>query len=253
MIEINLLPAGIRTHEGTPPARFAAYMGCLVVLLTLGYYIGKVIKLDIPNIETQIGVHKTDKKTLTDQKTEVEALSAQIDDLNHKIADLDDLNLSRVRFARLFDRLTTAVPEGVWFRTFTVGPDASISRRYPPAGRRYSIVMSGNAIGPTPADRNHKITELLSNLEKQFNIPPDTLQPPTPVPEDFGFCKFVGARFERPRLTGTTQPTTSLVTLVNVEGKPDPKLVALVNPPKEGADFTVQIIFDMPAPKNTGN
>jgi Tfp pilus assembly protein PilN len=253
MIEINLLPAGIRTHEGTPPARFAAYMGFLVVLLTVCYYIGKVIKLDIPNVETQIAVHKTDKKKLTDDKAEVEALSAQIDELNRKIADLDDLNLSRVRFARLFDRLTTAVPEGVWFRSFTVGRDASVSRRYPPAGARYAIQMSGFATGPTPADRNHKVTELLSNLEKQFNIPPDTLQPPTPVPEDFGFCKFVGARFERPRVVGTTSPTVPLATLVNADGKPDPKLVTLVNPPKDGLDFSVQFVFDMPSPKNTGN
>jgi len=40
------LPAGIRTMRH-PPARFAAYMGFLVVLLTLGY-VGRIIKIDIP-------------------------------------------------------------------------------------------------------------------------------------------------------------------------------------------------------------
>jgi len=248
MIEINLLPDGIRTTEGTPPRRFALYIAFLMLFLGLCFTIGKYIRVEIPRATTAIQTATILKENLEAKKKQVDELSAKIDDLNKKIADLDDLNLSRVRFARLFDRLTNAVPpEGVWFRSFTVGPDASPSLRYAPAGRRYAITMSGNAIGATNLERSRKITELLSNLEKQFNIPPESAPVPNPIPEDYGFCKFVGARFEKPKPSGIA--STVLPTMTGV----DPKVLAQLNPPKEGADFSVQIIFDMPAPKNQGN
>jgi len=247
MIEINLLPEGIRTTEGTPPRRFALYIGFLMLFLALGFYIGKYIKVEIPNVNQKIILAGIEKENLIKKKKEVDEISAKIDELNKKIADLDDLNLSRVRFARLFDRLTNAVPEGVWFRSFTVAPDATVSLRYLPAGRRYAITMNGNAVGATTLERNHKFTELLSNLEKQFNIPPESAPAPNPLPDDYGFCKFIGARFERPKPSGIS--TTNIVALTGL----DEKILKQLNPPKEGADFSVQIVFDMPAPKSLSN
>jgi hypothetical protein len=217
------------------------------MFLGLCFSIVKYIKVEIPNVNQKIALAGIEKETLIKKQKEVDEISAKIDELNKKIADLDDLNLSRVRFARLFDRLTNAVPENVWFRSFTVAPDASVSLRYPPAGRRYAITMNGNAVGATTLERNHKITELLSNLEKQFNIPPESVQAPSPLPDDYGFCKFVGARFERPKPNGIT--TTAIVPLQGL----DPKVVQQINAPKEGADFTVQIVFDMPAAKSLSN
>src|SRR5580765_2231130 len=172
MIEINLLPEGIRTTEGTPPRRFALYIGSLMLFLGMCFFIGKYIKVLIPDMAHKITMAEADKKLLTEKRNQVDEITKQIEDLNKKIQDLDDLNLSRVRFARLFDRMTNAVPEGVWFRSFAVTPDATVSTRYMPAGRRYAIVMNGNAAGATTLERNHKITELVSNLEKQFNVPP---------------------------------------------------------------------------------
>lgn len=247
MIEINLLPEGIRTTEGTPPKRFALYVGFLMIFLGLCFVIGTMITRDIPAMNQKIQTANVDKESLLKKQKEVDELTGKIDELNKKIADLDNLNQSRVRFARLFDRLTNAVPEGVWFRTFQVGPDASVSLRYQPAGRRYSINMTGNAVGATQQERYHKITELLSNLEKQFNIPPESAPVPTPVPDDYGFCKFVGARFERPKPSGIS--STPIPPLTGM----DAKVVSQINAPKEGADFSVQIIFDMPSPKNLGN
>ncbi len=248
MIEINLLPEGIRTTEGTPPRRFALYIAFLMLFLGLCFTIGKYIRVELPRANNNIAMATTDRDNLVVKQKQVDEISAKIDELNKKIADLDDLNLSRVRFARLFDRLTNAVPpEGVWFRSFVVAPDASASLRYAPAGRRYAITMTGNAIGPTNLERYRKITELLSNIEKQFNIPPEAAPVPNPLPDDYGFCKFVGARFERPRPSGIS--TTNLPIMTGV----DPKILAQLNPPKEGADFSVQLVFDMPAAKNQGN
>lgn len=248
MIEINLLPDGIRTTEGTPPRRFALYIAFLMMFLGLCFMIGKYIRVELPRAIQDIQTATILKENLLTKQKQVDELTAKIDELNKKIADLDDLNLSRVRFARLFDRLTNAVPsEGVWFRSFTVGPDASPSLRYAPAGRRYAITMTGNAVGPTNLERDRKITELLSNIEKQFNIPPESAQIPNPIPDDYGFCRFIGARFERPKPSGIS--TTPLPPMTGV----DPKVIAQLNPPKEGADFSVQLVFDMPAPKAQGN
>src|ERR1043165_2214342 len=246
MIEINLLPEGIRTTEGTPPRRFALYIGSLMLFLGLCFFVGKYVKVLIPDMVHKIEMADADKKLLQQKQKEVTDITAKIDDLNKKIQDLDDLNLSRVRFARLFDRLTNAVPEGIWFRSFAVTPDATVSTKYLAAGRRYAIVMNGNASGNSIQERNHKITELVSNLEKQFNIPPESAPVPNPVPEDFGFCKFIGARFERPKLSGISTAALSPMTGM------DPKQIAVLNPPKDGADFSVTIVFDMPAAKNTG-
>ena len=247
MIEINLLPEGIRTTEGTPPRRFAMYVGFLMLFLGLCFYVMKYIKVELPNITQKITLAGIEKQNLIIKQKEVEEITVKIDDLSKKIADLDDLNLSRVRYARLFDRLTNAIPEGVWFRTFTVAPEASTSLRYLPAGRRYAITMQGNAVATTPLERNHKVTELLSNLEKQFNIPPESALPPNPIPEDYGFCKFIGARFERPRPDGIATSTISVL-----QGL-DEKVVKTISVPKEGADFRINFIFDMPAAKNQGN
>ncbi|HLX63465.1 MAG TPA: hypothetical protein VKX17_19500 [Planctomycetota bacterium] len=247
MIEINLLPEGIRTTEGTPPQRFALYIGSLMLFLGLCFFVMKYIKVLIPDMEHKIAMDNTDKTILQEKQKQVDEITAEIDKLNKKIQDLDDLNLSRVRFARLFDRLSNAVPEGVWFRSFSVAPDSSVSVRYQPAGRRYAIVMNGNAVGASQQERALKLTQLLSNLKKQLNIPPDEFTPPTPTPEDFGFCKFIGARFEQPKVSGFA--TAPLPTMQNM----DPKQLAILNPPKEGADFMVTIVFDMPSAKNAGN
>ncbi len=247
MIEINLLPEGIRTTEGTPPRRFMLYIVFLMTFLGVCFMILKYIRVEIPYMTQKIQLAGIEKENLIKKQKEVEKISSDIDELNKKIADLDDLNLSRVRFARLFDRLTNAVPQDVWFRTFSVAPDASVSLRYPPAGRRYAITMNGNAIGATNQDRDRKITELLSNLEKQFNIPPESVQVPNPMPEDYGFCKFVGARFERPTTNGIA--TTGISALIGL----DAKVITQLNAPKEGADFAVKLIFDMPVAKNQGN
>ena len=243
MIEINLLPEDIRTTEGTPPKRFALYIGFLMLALLIGFYVIQFRQVAIPNMTQKIALDRVDIEKLKKSREDIDKISAEIEQLNKKIQDLDELNLNRVRFARLFDRLTNALPEGVWFRSFAFAPDASVSTRYAPAGRRYSITMAGNSIGATSQERNHKVTELISNLQKQFNIPPENAPVPTPVPDDFGFCKFIGARFEQPRPSGIMLVTLSPLTGI------DPKLVLLINAPKEGADFTLTISFDMPAAK----
>lgn len=245
MIEINLLPEDIRTTEGTPPKRFALYIGFLMLVLLLGFYIVQIRQVQIPNMAQKINLDKVEIEKLKKMRDDIDKITAEIDILNKKIQDLDELNFSRVRFARLFDRLANAVPEGVWFRSFTFAPDASISPRYnTPAGRRYAITMAGNAVGATPIDRDRKVTELISNIEKQFNIPPASAPVPTPLPEDYGFCKFIGARFETPIPSGIT--TSPLNVLQNI----DPKAIQQLNPPKEGSDFTITMSFDMQAPKS---
>src|SRR5260221_3532154 len=98
MIEINLLPVGIRTTEGTPPKRFIMYVGFLVTAAVLCIYVFKWKYVEIPKANERIEVSKKEVETLTAKKTEVEQISAEIDKVNKKIQDLDDLNLSRVRF-----------------------------------------------------------------------------------------------------------------------------------------------------------
>lgn len=240
MIEINLLPEDIRTTEGTPPKRFALYIGFLMLLLLMGFYIVRLKYMDIPNTITRIGREKVLIEDLKKRRDEIDKISAEIEALNKRIQDLDELNLSRVRFARLFDRLSNAVPEGVWFRTFSFAADASVSTRYAtPGGRRYAITMSGNAVGNTNQERYLKFSELMNNIEKQFNIPPQNAPVPVPTPDDFGYCKFIGARFDPPKPTNLANAA-----LPPMQGV-DPKALQQLNPPKNASDFTISLAFDM--------
>ena len=109
--------------------------------------------------------------------------------MNTKIAVLSDLTLSRVRFARLFDRLTTAVNavDGVWLRSLQLAPDGSPSHYPNKAGKRFMMSLAGYAVGANSVDRDHKMTELLRSLEKTFQVPPETSALPNPLPDDYGF------------------------------------------------------------------
>jgi len=78
------------------------------------------------------------------------------------------------------------------------------------------------------------------------------VQPPSPVPKNLDSAKFIGARFERPKLTARSLPVPRFLPWWSGR-QAGSKIGSLVNPPKEGADFHVQMVFDMPSPKNTGN
>jgi hypothetical protein len=95
---------------------------------------------------------------------------------------------------------------------------------------------------------DNKLTELMNNMRTQFGIPKDGESPKAAVEgtdqPEWGFNKWLGARFDPPRLLGTTF-VQSL--------PPAPPMTAeqkkVLNPPTSGLDFRMNFTFEMPGTK----
>jgi len=245
MIEINLLPEEMRKTEGTPPARMLAIMGSVVAVCALGFFIGQYHFVKIPKIELDIKTVDTDIERLKLEKAELDKINADIGTLEAKVAALDNLQQSRVRYARLLDRLCNSVPDNVWFRTFTIGNDNQPAA--PGGGRRYMISLSGYAAGSTKLEMDRKIIELLNNMKREFSVRPEG-PPPANAPADYGWNKFINAKFDAPNLLRTT----FMKDLPAPPGDLDEKIRKSIDVPRQGLDFTMTFSFEMPAPKTGG-
>jgi len=249
MIEINLLPDELRQAEGTPPARLATIMASVVVACGLSVLVSKYYMVDIPSEKSAIKTCDTQIADLQKKLEEVKKIDAEIDVLKGKVAALTNLSDGRMRYARLFEKLCNSMPDGVWFRTFVVAPDSGGSRFFkaPLGGKRYSIAFTGYSTGDTPKDMDNKLTELMNNMRTQFGIPKDGESPKQvdgSDQPDWGYNKWLGARFDPPRLLGT----------VFVSGLPAPPPMTaeqkkVLNPPSSGLDFRMNFTFEMPLAK----
>jgi Tfp pilus assembly protein PilN len=242
MIEINLLPEELRKTEGTPPARMLAIVGSVAAVCILGFFIGTYYMVKIPQIKGDLQTLDVEIKNLKEEVKKVDVVRGDISALKSKVAALENLMLSRIRYARVFDRLCTSVPDGVWFRTFTITNEAS----NPQGGKRYQISLTGYATGATSADMERKLTDLMKNMQREFSVRPEGT-PPADAGPDYGWSKFVNAKFDAPILLGKN--------LVPKDGMPAPtgddKLLKTIEVPKSGLDFQMTFSFELPAPKPT--
>ncbi len=231
MIEINLLPEEMRQTEGTPPARLAVIIVGVAIACLTGFFITKYYVFKIPEMITEIKNREVEIKGLQVKKDEINKVIAEIEVLNTKVQTLDKLIMSRLRYARLLDRLCDAVPaEGAWFRSFNVTGDAGGGGGGPQIGKRYQINLTGYAVGNTDLDRNQKLAELLMNLERQFR---------ERDVDKRGINTFLNARFDRPKLIGKTESGLPVPT------DPDPKVVAALKAPKVGLDWVMTMTFEL--------
>lgn len=250
MIEINLLPEELRQAEGTPPARLATIMASVVIACGLSVLVSKYYMVDIPSEKSAIKTCDTQIADLTKKLEEVKKIDAEIETLKSKVAALTNLSDGRMRYGRLFEKLCNSMPDGVWFRTFSVASDNVQSRFFknPLGGKRYMIAFTGYSTGETPKDMDNKLTELMTNLRVQFGVPKDgeTAKPNADGsdPVDWGFNKWLGARFDPPRLLGT-----NFVGTLPAPPPMSPEQKKVLNPPTSGLDFRMNFTFEMPGAK----
>ena len=252
MIEINLLPEDLRQAEGTPLPRLVAIMASVVVACGLGVLCAFYYMVYIPRAKQEIAQRDEDIKGLKVRKAEVDAIDAQIAVLIEKVAALDNLNQGRMRYGRLLDKLTNTVPEGVWYTSFGVGPDANPLPAGVVAGggKRYMIALAGISTGTSEVEKDKKITETFANIMREFSVAKEEWhgKPGETPPPLYGYSKELGAKFYRPELKDITTTT------VPVPQGPDwkPEVVKQVNIPKDGLSFRLELHFEMPPPKTGG-
>jgi Tfp pilus assembly protein PilN len=233
MIEINLLPEEMRQTEGTPPARLFTIIGGVVVACVLGVFISQYYFIRIPNMNVEIANRKADIEDLKKKEIAVKETIKKIETIKAKVATLESLIYSRVRYARLLDRLCDAMPDGAWFKSFNVqriGGGGGLGK----GGDVYQINVTGFTIGNSELDRNQKLTELMNNLEYHFRVV--DCDPKT------GLNNFCGAIFERPNLSSKGSGTAPAPT------DKDPRVaqVLLKLAPKDAINFVMSLKFELP-------
>ncbi|HYG74080.1 MAG TPA: hypothetical protein VEK08_03665 [Planctomycetota bacterium] len=237
MIEINLLPEEMRQTEGTPPARLATILVGVVAATVISFFVAKFWLVEIPNMKGEIKNRKVEIEALKKRKEEVEKTIAAIDALKQKVDTLDKLIQSRVRFARILDRLCDAVPpDGAWFRSFNVVADNTASSGLPGAGKRYKINLSGYTTGETDLDQAQRLFDLMTRLEKEFRE--------RDVDAKTGVNMFLSAKFDRVTLVNrgaTTIPAPQL-------NDKEKKLLKALKIPTNGMDFVLTMGFEMRSP-----
>jgi len=248
MIEINLLPEDLRQAEGTPLPRLVAIMGSVVVACGLGVLCSFYYMVYIPRIKQEIQQREADIASKTKLKDAVLAIDDQISKLNEKVSALDNLTQSRMRYGRVLDKLANTTPDGVWFKSFNVGPDSTSSSTgsISNGGKRYMIKLAGTATGSTQQEMRKKLTDLVRNTEREFGIPKDAWKGALgeQQPVTYGFSRELGATFNHPEIKDITY-VASLPRLADVK----PEVYKQLNIPTDGIDFNLEMTFQMPAPK----
>ena len=245
MIEINLLPEEHRKTEGTPPARLLTIVLSVALVCGLGAMISSYYLVKIPAIKNEIATADSDIRKLEEEKKKVEETRSEINNLKQKVAALDNLSRSRIRYARVLNQLCNAVPEGVWFKTFSVTPDntaPALGVGVGGTGKRYQIALTGYTTGASQLEMDRKLTELLENLTRAFEVPAESAKPAAgqPVPPEFGWSKFIGAKFDRPRVIGLQYGDIPKPIEI------DPKASKLIETPHNGNEFTMTLSFELP-------
>jgi Tfp pilus assembly protein PilN len=245
MLAINLIPDAIKPSEGTPSGRLAVLVSSVVLTCGLIVLNAKFYSVDIPMEQTEIKTCDEQIADLNQRMNEVHRIDQEIAALKQRVAVLANVEAGRMRYGRLLDRLCNCMPKGVWFTSFTVTADPKHSDFYPQplGGKRYQIALSGWAVGDTQLESGNRLTELMSNMRKQFGIPEDAQFAKTiasgTATANVGFNKDLGARFDPPSLSGTT--------ISQLPATQDPKKD---KPPAVAETFRMHFSFEMPATQN---
>jgi Tfp pilus assembly protein PilN len=246
MIEINLLPEEMRRTESTPPVRMLAIVASIVCACAMVFFVVRYHTVDMPKIAAEIATADSDIKNYNDKKARVTQLQTDIETLKSKLNTLENLQQSRIRYARLLDRLCDANPDGVWFRTFNVVPEVAgvVSGSAGTGGKRYQVALTGYTTGATDQEMDEKLVVLLNNIRSQFSVLKEDTITPVTAPLDFGFDKFISAKFDSP-----ISPRRILVNEMPLPTNLDIKSKKNVEIYKRGLDFILNVSFEMPAPK----
>src|SRR5213595_3315622 len=88
------------------------------------------------------------------------------------ITALTNIELGRMRYSRLFEKICMAMPGHTWFRSFAVTADPEPSRLYqkPLGGKRWQIVFSGYSTGETAKEMDLRLIELIHNLRRELGV-----------------------------------------------------------------------------------
>ena len=160
-----------------------ALLACLQIYL-IAFYLYK-----IPVISRDIDNRKIEIAALLSRKKEIDPINDRIEELKKRVTGYFEARHRHVRMARIMDRICTAVNEveGVWLESFTIRRDKDPDHD----AVRYEIGLTGYASGKDDEERSKRFTALLLALELAFREKTDR----------DGNDPFLGARFERPRLT----------------------------------------------------
>jgi Tfp pilus assembly protein PilN len=179
MIEINLLPQEMRQPEGTPLPRLLTIIGGVVLAVVGGLFGAQYYVVKIPQLRIQISDHERVKAQKGNVRERVAALQRDLSKIQEKVNSMQTLEDSRIRWARVLDRIRKAVPEDCVLRRFTYRPEGAPVAAGVPTGKRYTISLQGATAGETTQQCTEKLLKFKSQLMQYLDVP---TTPETPVP-----------------------------------------------------------------------
>ncbi|MCX7806303.1 MAG: hypothetical protein N3A38_14110 [Planctomycetota bacterium] len=238
MILINLLPEERRPVERTPLPRFLTYVAgvlvaCLQISVLLSYHMSK-----IPDAKQSI---ETAKKAREEQKKiadEVDAIDKEIQRLGNIRKTLGDLESDRVCWGRILDRLCDSVPDNLWLVSLSIQRQGGGESLGAAEVRRYTIKMTGMALGDTDAEARRNVTDFIRNLTKNFkarDAASIVLGSPPGSPPKQDYDPVLGVRAVEPYLHFITKRE---VMIPEIKGKPSHKKDAM----EFATDMTLETI-----------
>jgi len=265
MIEINLLPQEMRQPEGTPLPRLLTIIGGVVLAVVGGLFGAQYYVVKIPQLRIMIADKERVKAQKGNVRERVAKLQGELTKIQEKVNSMQTLEDSRIRWARVLDRIRKAVPEDCVLRRFSYRPEGAPAVAGVPTGKRYTISLQGATAGETTQQCTEKLLKLKSQLMQQLDVPitpetplpvvapaPGPAAPPAagaaPAPGQLppGFSKWLGLKFEEPVIESKSPLSTGV-------GRPaDAKLVGKLVAPAKGLDFSMTISFSLRAPRQPG-
>ncbi len=242
MIEINLLPQELRRSEGTPLPRLLSIIVGVVLAVVGGLFISNYYFVEIPATVQKIKEEDRKLLTATTAAALVDAVDAKIVKIKGKVEALRNLQNGRVRWARVLDRFSRSIPDGCVFKNLAVVAEGGGLG----TAQKFRLNFTGYTSGETEQDCYRKLREVLTKLDRQFEVVEgtggeDLEDAAVDLPEGElpkGYSKFLRLRFDEPRIANWQMITMPTIILPKGEKK--------VRAPKRGLSFNMSMSFNLP-------
>jgi Tfp pilus assembly protein PilN len=247
--------------------RLLTIIGGAVLAVVGGLFGTQYRYVEMPRLQLQISDLEREKTQKEKVRQRVADLQREMTEIQEKVNSILSLEDSRVRWARVLDRIRLAVPDDCVLRRFNYRPEAAAAPGVP-TGKRFTISLQGAAAGETLQECNTKVLEFKKRLKQQLGVveagttpeagPTPVTGPAAPAPPGAapavptgdqlppGYSKFLGLRFEEPIIESMNPMTAGLP-------KPtDPKLATKLVAPSKALEFSMTVSFSMKPPRQAG-
>jgi len=141
MANINLLPWRDEYRQEKKREFFSALLLLVILACVAAYVWVAVTESAIENQQERNNLLKAEIAVLDEKVKEIEALKKQREELEAKIAVIQNLQNKRPLVVRYFDEVVRAIPDGLYFKSFSRKDDVFTVKGVAESNNRVSALM----------------------------------------------------------------------------------------------------------------